>query len=186
MARVWSDIFPLVLPPSAPGDYGVILLDSNARSHFSLTNAIGVVERMQLKRLRAVLNASPERAWIILLHHHVVEYPVPSVKLSDRIALSLVNAPDVLSALARHASRVVILHGHRHHDWIGTSGGIVLCSAPSVSLGSVGPNLYRGSFHVYDLGVGPNGDVQLISSQAVKVHESPASRTTRFGPRTAA
>ena len=186
MARVWSDIFPLVLPPAAPEGYGMILLDSNARSHFSLTNAIGVVGRTQLKRLKAVLKASPERAWIILLHHHVVEYPVPSVKLSDRIALSLVNAPDVLSALAPHASRVVILHGHRHHDWIGTSGGIVLCSAPSVSLGSVGPDLYRGSFHVYDLGVGPNGDVQLTASQAVSVHESAASRTAGFGPRTAA
>ena len=170
MATVWNDIFPLVVPPAAPGDCGVILLDSNARSHFSLTNAIGVVGRTQLRGLKAVLNASPERAWIVLLHHHVVEYPVASVKLSDRIALSLVNAPDVLSALAPHASHVVMLHGHRHHDWIGTSSGIVLCSAPSVSLGSVGPDLYRGSFHVYELGVGGGGDVQLTASKQVRVH----------------
>ena len=169
IARVWDDIFPLAVPPAEQGGYGVILLNSNARSHFSATNAIGVIGRSQLKRLKAVLNAFPDRAWIILLHHHVVEYPVGSVKLSDRIALSLVNAPDVLSALARHASHVVVFHGHRHHDWIGTSGGVVLCSAPSVALGSVGPDLYRGSFHVNELALTGGGTMRLTSSARVMV-----------------
>jgi hypothetical protein len=49
---------PLVEPP-APGDaYGVILLNSNARSHFALTNAIGVVGPSQLKELRLILQNS--------------------------------------------------------------------------------------------------------------------------------
>jgi 3',5'-cyclic AMP phosphodiesterase CpdA len=169
IARVWDDIFPLAVPPGEQGGCGVILLDSNARSHFSLTNAIGVVGRSQLKRLKALLNAFPDRAWIILLHHHVVEYPVGSVALKDRIALSLVNAPDVLSAIARHASHVVIFHGHRHHDWIGTSGDVVLCSAPSVALGSVGPDLYRGSFHVNELALTGGGVMRLTSSERVMV-----------------
>jgi 3',5'-cyclic AMP phosphodiesterase CpdA len=169
IARVWNDIFPLVVPPPETGGCGVILLDSNARSHFSLTNAVGVVSRPELKRLKSILNAFPERPWIILLHHHVVEYPVGSVKLSDRIALSLVNAPDVLSAISRHASHVVIFHGHRHHDWIGTSGDLVLCSAPSVSLGSVGPDLYRGSFHVNELALAGGGEMRLTSSERVMV-----------------
>jgi 3',5'-cyclic AMP phosphodiesterase CpdA len=178
MARVWDAIFPLVAPPTEraardqgmgeDGGCGAILLDSNARSHFSATNAVGVIGRSQLKRLRAILNASPHRAWIILLHHHVVEYPVRSVKLADRIALSLMNASDVMSAIARHASRVVIFHGHRHHDWIGTSGGVVLCSAPSVALGSVGPELYKGSFHVNEL-VLTGGGLRLASSERVRV-----------------
>jgi 3',5'-cyclic AMP phosphodiesterase CpdA len=169
ISRAWTDIFPLVAPPREPGGVGVILLDSNARSHFSATNAVGVIGRTQLKKLRAILNALPERAWIILLHHHVVEYPVGSVKLADRIALSLMNAPDVLAALARHASHVVIFHGHRHHDWIGTAGDVVLCSAPSVSLGSVGPDLYRGSFHVNELALTGGGAVRLTSSERVMV-----------------
>jgi 3',5'-cyclic AMP phosphodiesterase CpdA len=169
IARVWDDIFPLISPPPEAGGCGAILLDSNARSHFSATNAIGVVGRSQLRRLKAILNAYPDRAWIILLHHHVVEYPVDSVKLGDRIALSLMNAPDVLSAIARHASRVVIFHGHRHHDWIGTSGGVVLCSAPSVALGSVGPDLYRGSFHLNELALTGGGGVRLMSSERVRV-----------------
>jgi hypothetical protein len=169
MARVWEDIFPLIGPPTEPGGCGVILLDSNARSHFSATNAIGVIGRSELKRLKAILNAFPECAWIILLHHHVVEYPVASIKLGDRIALSLMNAPDVLSAIGRHASRVVIFHGHRHHDWIGTSGGVVLCSAPSVALGAVGPDLYKGSIHVNELALAAGGRMRLASSDCVRV-----------------
>jgi 3',5'-cyclic AMP phosphodiesterase CpdA len=175
MARVWDDIFPLAVPPTEPTGCGLILLDSNARSHFSLTNAIGVVGRSQLNGLKAILSAFPERPWIILLHHHVVEYPVGSVKLSDRIALSLVNAPDVLSAVAPHASHVLIFHGHRHHDWIGTSGDVVLCSAPSVSLGSVGPDLYRGSFHVNELALTDGGGLRLTSSARVMVSFPEAS-----------
>jgi len=169
LARVWDDVFPLVAPAAEPGGCGAILLDSNARSHFSATNAIGVIGRLQLKKLKTILNAFPHRPWLILLHHHVVEYPVGSVKLGDRIALSLMNAPDVLSAIARHASRVVIFHGHRHHDWIGTSGGVVLCSAPSVALGSVGPDLYRGSFHVNELALTGGGGMRLMSSECVRI-----------------
>ena len=105
ISTVWDDIFPLVAPPTSPGGCGAILLDSNARSHFSATNAIGVVSHSQLKRLKAVLNASPAHPWIVLLHHHVVEYPHESVALGDRIALSLMNAPDVLSAISRHSKR---------------------------------------------------------------------------------
>jgi 3',5'-cyclic AMP phosphodiesterase CpdA len=169
IATVWNAVFPLVALSPERGGCGVILLDSNARSHFSATNAVGVISRAQLKKLRAILNAFPDRGWIILLHHHVVEYPVGSVKLADRIALSLMNAPDVLRAFARHATHVVIFHGHRHHDWIGTKGDVVLCSAPSVSLGSVGPDLYRGSFHINEIALTGGGGMRLTSSERVMV-----------------
>jgi 3',5'-cyclic AMP phosphodiesterase CpdA len=169
IATVWEEIFPLVAPATEPNGCGVILLDSNTRSHFSATNAIGVISRPQLRKLRRILAAFPDRAWLILLHHHVVEYPVDSVKLSARIGLALMNATDLLSAIARHASRVVIFHGHRHHDWIGTKGNVVLCSAPSVALGSVGQNRYRGSFHVNELALVGGGVVRLTSSESVLV-----------------
>ena len=35
MAKIWDAIFPLVEPPATENDYGLILLDSNAASHFS-------------------------------------------------------------------------------------------------------------------------------------------------------
>ena len=170
IAKIWDAIFPLVEPALRDDGYGLILLNSNAPSHFLLTNAIGIVNRSQLSALKAILRNSPRRAWMILLHHQVVEYPVASISLRYRIGLALVNAPDVLAAIAPYASRVLILHGHRHTDWIGTCGDVVLCSAPSVSLGSShGAEKYRGSFHVHEFATSADGGIRLITTERVKV-----------------
>jgi 3',5'-cyclic AMP phosphodiesterase CpdA len=169
IARIWEEIFPLVVPPSDTEAYGVILLDSNARRHFSLTNAIGVVGRSQLRALEALLRGSRDRPWMILLHHAVAEYPVPAIGLRDRIGLALVNAQDVLSAIASHGSPVVVLHGHRHWEWIGTRSEVVLCSAPSVELGSYNQDKTRGSFFVYELAPGSDGGMRLTSLERVPI-----------------
>ena len=123
----------------------------------------------QMKVLKQVLRNSPRSAWIILLHHQVVEYPVASIsRLRDRIGLALVNAPDVLAAIAPHAARVMVLHGHRHRDWTGNCGDVLLCSAPSVSLGS---DDYQGSFHLHELARGSDS-IQLTATQNVKVPDT--------------
>lgn len=172
MMKVWERIFPLVEAPTGSDPYGLILLDSNARSHFALTNAIGVVSPSQLKALRAVLRGSPSSAWIILLHHQVVEYPVASISLTDRIGLALVNAPDVLKAIAPHASRCLVLHGHRHRAWIGVSRGVVLCSAPSTTMGSEDVDRCRGSFYIHKIAVGAGGSIRLMTPERVSVWEA--------------
>ena len=159
MAKVWDAIFPLVEPPRSHDNYGVILLNSNARSHFALTNAIGVVNPSQLKAMKAILAGFPGTPWLIVLHHKVVEYPAPSIPLTDRIGLALVNAPDVLDAIAPHSERCAILHGHRHQDWIGTCCGVVLCSAPSMTL--------DGTFFVHELAAGP-GSLRLTATRRVQ------------------
>lgn len=168
MARTWNAIFPLVEPAGNDG-YGLILLNSNARSHFSLTNAIGVIDRPQLAALRLILRNSSSQAWLILLHHQIVEYPLTSISLRDRIGLALINAPDVLAALAPHARRILVFHGHRHRDWIGACGGVVLCSAPSVALGSYGSEMYRGSFHIHELAIDEARDLRMTTAERVKV-----------------
>jgi hypothetical protein len=168
MTKVWEAIFPLVEPPRAGEAYGVILLNSNARSHFALTNAIGVVTPSQLRALRLVLEKNPRHAWIILLHHHVVEHPGDTVSLGERIGLALVNAPDVLAVLAPHAARIIVLHGHRHRDWVGAYGEVALCSAPSTALGADGADKYRGSFHIHELAVGVGGSVRLTRTERVQ------------------
>ena len=171
MAKVWDAIFPLVEPAPDDRGYGLILLNSNARSHFALTNAIGVVNPPQLKALKSILRGNPHNAWMILLHHHVVEYPAVSTGLIDRIGLALVNAPDLLAAIAPYASRCLVLHGHRHHDWIGSSRGVMLCSAPSVTMGSQDEGKYRGSFHIHELAIG-DGSIRLIATERVKVAQA--------------
>ena len=167
MTKVWDQIFPLVELPAPGGSYGVILLNSNARSHFALTNAIGVVGPSQLKALRLILQ-NTRHAWLVLLHHQVVEYPWVSVSLRERIGLALINAPDLVAVLTPHAQRIIVLHGHRHQDWIGVCSNIVLCSAPSASLGTDSIDKYRGSFHIHQLSVAAGG-LQLIATERVSV-----------------
>ena len=106
---------------------------------------------------------------MILLHHQVVEYPAPSLSLTDRIGLALVNSSNVLDAIEPHASRCLVLHGHWHRDWIGTSGDVVLCSAPSVTLGSHGEEKYRGRFYIHEFSTGAEGRIRLTTTARVNV-----------------
>jgi 3',5'-cyclic AMP phosphodiesterase CpdA len=170
IALVWDEIFPLIAPPPEDGGYGVILLETNARRYVSLTNAIGIVGRSQLRALKQILRKRPPRGWLILLHHHLVEYPIRSIGLDERIGVVLINAPDVLKVIASSGSTVIVLHGHRHRDWIGTCGNVVMCSAASVAFGSrSAEDVRRGSFYVHDLAVNGAGGVQLVASERVTV-----------------
>ena len=181
--KVWNELFPLVEPAMEEQGYGLILLDSNAPSNVSLTNAIGVVSPLQLRALRSVLNGSPQSAWLILLHHQVVEYPVLGISLSDRIGLALMNAADLLAVITPHAARTVILHGHRHVDWIGITGQTVLCSAPSVTLGM---EQYRGRFTIHEFTVSGEGKIQITANQRVKVSDTMSVPFERAQPQDAA
>lgn len=169
LETVWEAIFPLVEPAGERREYGVILLDSNARTHLSLTNAIGFISPPQLRAFKSVLKNYPGCAWIVALHHQVVEYPEPSVSLRDRIGLALVNASDFLAAIRPYARQIAVLHGHRHTDWIGKYGDTVLCSAPSAALGSQGDGKYRGSFRLHEFGFHDQGEIVLLSSERVNL-----------------
>src|SRR5262249_27070172 len=147
----------------------VILLDSNARRYFSLTNAIGFINREQLRALNSILRSTPAAVWIIAVHHHLVEYPIRGLGLEERAGVVLVNASDVLRVIARCHGPVVMLHGHRHRDWIGTRGPAVLCSAPSVTLGDRGSQRSDGSFSIYNIVLASDGRVQLPSVDRVSV-----------------
>jgi hypothetical protein len=70
---------------------------------------------------------------------------------------------------APHSRRVIVLHGHRHKDWIGVCGNLVLCSAPSTSLGGGSADNYRGSFHLHQLAVETDGGIRLKATERVRV-----------------
>lgn len=169
MKRVWDAIFPLVVPPPDEGGCGLMLLDSNARRHLSLTNAMGIIGRPQLRAMRSVLRSTRNRSWLVVLHHHVLEYPLPSIGLTERIGLSLANASELLDIISAHPEHVLILHGHRHRDWIGTNDQLTLCSGPSVTLGSYNLDRTHGYFHVYEIECGPGGKMRLECSRVVAV-----------------
>lgn len=176
LEKTWEEIFPLIHPPRKNGDYGLILLDSNARTHLSLTNAIGFVSRPQLRAIKSVLRNHPCCSWIIVLHHQVVEYPIASVSLRDRVGLALVNASDLLAVIKPHAHRVAVLHGHRHTDWIGMYGDLVLCSAPSAALGSQSQSKGLSSFRLHRFGFDDQGGIFLLNSERVDVDQPSLAR----------
>src|SRR6185437_1785934 len=113
LAEVWPNAFPMVLLPKTEDGLGVILLDSNAQTHFSFTNALGLVTWEQTSIIEKTAARFPKANWIVALHHHVVEYPKPAKALSERIGTALVNGTWFVRRMQRLAGRVVIMHGHR-------------------------------------------------------------------------
>jgi 3',5'-cyclic AMP phosphodiesterase CpdA len=136
LAARWEQAFPMVLPPATADGLGIVVLNSNAETHFSFTNALGLVPLAQVQAVEAALARYPDAHWIIAMHHHLVEYPQPAKQLSERIGTALVNGSWLVRRLQRLAGRAVVMHGHRHIDWIGRCGSLPVVSAPSPVMGA--------------------------------------------------
>jgi 3',5'-cyclic AMP phosphodiesterase CpdA len=145
--EIWAACFPMVVPPSRPGGTGLVLLDSNADTHFSFTNALGLMSAEQGLRLEALLRRDPDATWLVVLHHHLVEYPGRAEALSVKLGTALINGSLLIRQLAEHGARLVALHGHRHVDWIGASGPVRIVSAPSVVMNA--PDHRPSGFHIH-------------------------------------
>jgi 3',5'-cyclic AMP phosphodiesterase CpdA len=135
LAQLWTVMFPMVKPPNTDDGLGIIILNSNAETHFSFTNALGMVSSEQTKAIDAIADQYPHAYWIVALHHHLVEYPKAVKKLSERIGTALINGSWLMRHLGRLDDRAVVMHGHRHIDWMGECGGLVIISAPSPVMG---------------------------------------------------
>jgi len=164
LAKLWNDSFPLILPPTREDGLGVALLDSNADANYSFTNALGMISAEQARRLTARLDAYPTTLWIIALHHHLAEYPAPVKAFSERIGTALINGAWFLRVLRPYAARLVVMHGHRHIDWIGRCGELKLISAPSPVMGRPDKATH---FHVHSLAAAPDGSMRLFAPQRV-------------------
>jgi 3',5'-cyclic AMP phosphodiesterase CpdA len=164
---LWSNVFPMVLPPRQDDGLGIVLLNSNADAHFSFTNALGMVSAEQFAGVAAALDQYPRAGWIICIHHHVVEYPRAAVALSERIGTTLINGQWFVRRLQTFAERVVVMHGHRHVDWFGECGTFPILSAPStVMTDTPGAPTH---FYIHTIAVGANGRIDLHEPQRVDV-----------------
>ena len=56
---LWADVFPMVLPPETGDGLGIVLLNSTAETHFSFTNALGIVSVEQARGLDAAARQYP-------------------------------------------------------------------------------------------------------------------------------
>jgi hypothetical protein len=167
LAELWDAVYPMVLPPATPDGLGIIILNSNAETHFSFTNALGVVSSAQAKRIRAAAKLYPQACWIIALHHHLIEYPQKANALSMRIGTALVNGSWMIRQLQRLAGRAVIMHGHRHTDWIGQCGRLLIVSAPSPVMAPASAG--APYFYVHSLAIGADAQLKLRQAERVEV-----------------
>jgi hypothetical protein len=114
LADLWAMIFPMVRPPATEDGLGVIILNSNAETHFSFTNALGIVSFAQAKVIGMATKHYPRACWNVALHHHVVQYPMAAKGLSERIGTALINGSWLVRRLQRLADHPVVMRGHRH------------------------------------------------------------------------
>jgi 3',5'-cyclic AMP phosphodiesterase CpdA len=164
LARLWDELFPLILPPAEDDGLGVALLNSNADTNFSFTNALGMISAAQAQRLTEAFDDYPKARWIVALHHHLVEYPMPVTAFSERIGTALVNGAWFQRVLKPHGDRVVVMHGHRHVDWIGACGKLKIVSAPSPVMA---PDSEPTHFYIHALGPGPEGRLALMRPERI-------------------
>jgi 3',5'-cyclic AMP phosphodiesterase CpdA len=167
LAQVWADAFPMVLPPDTEDGLGVVLLNSNAETHFSFTNALGLVSTEQTLRLLAAVRQFPKARWIVALHHHLVEYPKPAKALSERIGTALINGSWFVRQLLPLGRKIVALHGHRHVDWVGACGTLRIVSAPSPIMEAT--NDRPTCFHILHLAAAPDGGLSLLTPERVDI-----------------
>jgi len=167
LSELWNRIFPMVLPPDRDDGLGVILLNSNADTHFSFTNALGMIPAEQVRGIAIASRQYPQACWLIALHHHVVEYPHPAKALSERIGTALVNGNWFVRSLKSLAGRVVLMHGHRHVDWIGTCCGLRIVSAPSPVMDATDDQ--ETCFYLHTLAAGPDGRLRLLPPRRLTV-----------------
>jgi hypothetical protein len=167
LAPLWPTIFPMVQPPDTDDGLGIIVLNSNAETHFSFTNALGLVSAEQARAFRIAIRQYPRACWIVALHHHVIEYPQPAKELSERIGTALINGSWFIRQLRHLAGRAIIMHGHRHIDWIGACGRLQIVSAPSPVMGAT--DRQETYFYVHTLAIGTDGGLRLLEPERIGV-----------------
>jgi hypothetical protein len=167
LAELWRAVFPLVAPPDSENGLGIILLNSNAYSQFSFTSALGMIPSEQIRGIEIAKTQFPQAHWIIALHHHLIEYPRAGHALAERIGTALINGSWVVRRLNGLSGRAVVMHGHRHIDWIGKCGGILIISAPSPVMESADD--HSTCFYIHTLAAGADGRIALAPPDRISI-----------------
>jgi predicted MPP superfamily phosphohydrolase len=167
LSALWDELFPLVLPPDSEDGLGVLLVNSTAETHFSFTNALGLVSSTQARRILAVIEQFPRAHWILAIHHHLVEYPKLATALSERIGTALINGSWFVRQLQPMGQRILTMHGHRHIDWIGACGSVRIVSAPSPVMEAT--NDQATCFYIHRLAIGAEGGLLLLEPERVEI-----------------
>lgn len=167
LSEIWNSVFPMVLAPDKEDGLGIILLNSNAPTHFSFTNALGTISAEQTRGIEITVAQYPRAGWIIALHHHVVEYPRAAKALSERVGTALINGNWFIRQLKPLANRAVLMHGHRHIDWIGRCNNLLIVSAPSPVMEATDD--LPTCFYIHTVELSSSGHLTLLRPERVEV-----------------
>jgi hypothetical protein len=170
LTELWARAFPMVLPPDRSDGLGIILLNSNADTHFSFTNALGMISTEQVRGIKIATDQYPQACWVIALHHHLFEYPRAAAAFSVRIGTALVNGNWFMRKLHQLENRAVVMHGHRHIDWIGECANLLIVSAPSPVMEPADEG--RVYFYVQSLARGTDGQLRLLAPLRITVDDN--------------
>ena len=129
---------------------------------------IGLMTAEQARGLAAAARQFPRARWIVAQHHHLIEYPTPAKAFSERIGTALINGSWFVRQLQQHLGpRAVVMHGHRHIDWIGECGSLRIISAPSPVMEA--SDYEATSFYIHVLAAGPHGRLCLLPPERVHI-----------------
>jgi hypothetical protein len=167
LGKLWREVFPLIVPPGTDDGLGMVLLNSNVDSQFSFTSALGMISVDQVRGIQIAADQFPKARWLLGLHHHLIEYPRGGQSLADRIGTALINGNWFVRRIRYLADRAVVMHGHRHIDWIGKCAGLSIVSAPSPVMEVA--DGHAAVFYIHSLGAEADGKLSLLPPQKITV-----------------
>ena len=168
LSDLFDDQFPMVLPPDQEDGLGVAILNSNAETHFSFTNALGLVSITQAHRLGR--RCSPIFRRRDGSSHCIITWSnirCPSRRSPSGSETALINGSWFVRKLKPFSARTVVTHGHRHIDWIGACGAMKIISAPSPVMGATDDAPTH--FLIHTLAAGSNGRLCLLRPERVEI-----------------
>ena len=92
---------------------------------------------------------------------------MPVKAFSERIGTALINGSWFVRRLEALGRRAVVMHGHRHIDWIGACGPLQIISAPSPVMDATDDAATH--FYIHTLTAGPDGQLGLRPPQRVEI-----------------
>ncbi|MCK4763915.1 MAG: tetratricopeptide repeat protein [Candidatus Aminicenantes bacterium] len=138
--RILEDLYPLALPLKE--DFLLVALDSlqhEESSQFIIENAIGLIRKDQIERLKQMVKKIEPKCLIIALHHQ----PGVLKKSILKLALGLIDSIGFLKVCESLNCRL-ILSGHIHQRHFSKTRHIpVFCSGASIT--------YSDSFPIYTI-----------------------------------
>jgi hypothetical protein len=126
-----------------------------------------MVSAEQMRGIEIARAEYPKACWVVALHHHVVEYPWAAKALSERIGTALINGNWFIRRMQPLSGRAILMHGHRHIDWIGECAGLPIVSAPSPVMEAADD--LDTIFYVHTLAVGADGRLNLLTPERIIV-----------------